>query len=314
MRIDRLGTRAWVLVASTLVVLSACASSREHAPPLPNEIATGGASSSADAGGDWTTSDAGGSESVETAAGGATGARGGAPSANGGSRNTSGAYGAGGRVSTGSGGTGAGGKASTGGGGTATGGRSGAGGTGTGGAGTGGSAAVPCLPKKTLIGNTASYSAADLEQYRGFTEIQGNVYIGGNVNIAQTDISSLEALGCLETLVGEMTILDSPNLKNLYGLGNLSSAISLKVADLQALETLDGLGHLSLSDTLLVERNPALVSLGRTIVRASQLVILYNPGLTWCETTYFFNSLKNAPLCDCDTFGGCSVPSKDGGL
>jgi hypothetical protein len=195
----------------------------------------------------------------------------------------------------GTGGRSAGGQLNTGG--LSTGGQPSTGGAGGGSGGTGGR-----CPARVLTGDVTALDESDVGALYGYTEITGALYIGTNISTPVNNTKSLESLQCLETVGGEITILETPGLTSLAGLENLRSAESLKISDMPGLTTLAGPTALTLTSTLLVERNATLTALGSGIVAAPDIYLDGNDILTQCEIDRFLATVQ-ASTCTCTGTG-----------
>ena len=267
-----------------VLILSACSSGSERPPPLVESIGAGGgdtADSSVRSGGRSRDASAG-----EQSGGGVDGGS-----------DTDGQVGTGGRSNTG-------GQSNTGGTFPATGGANGTGG-GTQSGGQGGAGGTP--PEQcragVLTGDATAIDQLDVWLLQGYTRITGNLYIGTRPGGLVNDATSLYALECLETVGGEITIVDIPLLTSLSGLENLKSALSLKITNMPELTTLADLTALTLTNTLLVEGNAALTTLGSGIVAAPNIVIDGNDSLTQCEIDRFSATMSSS-ACACTGIAG----------
>ncbi|MGV6832730.1 MAG: hypothetical protein ACWA5P_14355 [bacterium] len=94
----------------------------------------------------------------------------------------------------------------------------------------------------------------------GYTEIIGNLYIGGeeynNAPGETTNITNLSILSSLTHVSEDVVIVDSGLLQNLNGLDNLSLLGSLYLANNEGLENLNGLQNLIEVDNLLIKGSP----------------------------------------------------------
>lgn len=170
-------------------------------------------------------------------------------------------------------------------------------------------APVGCT-RGTLTGAADIFSQADIADFAGYTRITGSLYVGTNISIAFTNVSSLQALECLEVVEGEVTILESPELVDLTGLENLESAEALKISFNSGLESLNGLTNLSLgSGGLLVRSNPALTELTDGIVALEPMGtvdILNNSSLPDCAAEALATSLGTTCSCSGNGTGTCN--------
>lgn len=141
----------------------------------------------------------------------------------------------------------------------------------------------PC-DRGVLQGSINANSQLELEAARGYTEVTGALYIGTNIQVQRTNVSTLSPLGCLERVGGLFTILESPLLVDLTGLERLEFVSDFRISSNAGLLSLDGPQQLTVED-LLVRDNPSLVSLGTGIVGATTLQIFDNPSLPQCEVT-----------------------------
>jgi len=93
--------------------------------------------------------------------------------------------------------------------------------------------------------------------YPGCTEIEGDVYIGGD------DIANLDGLLVLTSIGGHLRIEYTSSLISLYGLNNISFiGGGLYIEDNDSLLNLNGLnGLVNINESLNIEKNPSLLSL-----------------------------------------------------
>jgi hypothetical protein len=206
---------------------------------------------------------------------------------NGGDGEQTGAAATGGSGSSGSGGSGgmsgSGGSGGVGGSG-GSGAVSGSGGSGAAsGSGGSGAASGGCVASSVYDDDFTALDQSTLRELQGYEVVSGDLYIGGNIDVLTTDVSSLEVLSCLKSVEGDFSILDSPNLVDLAGLEQLETVSRLSVVNNAGLETLAHLQELTVIGTLTVNDNPSLSELGEGIVTALSVVMNDNPSLAQCE-------------------------------
>lgn len=88
-----------------------------------------------------------------------------------------------------------------------------------------------------VIEGSLALDGVDLDPYRCVAAVGGDLTV---VNVA-----SLEGLGAVETVCGEVWIGDAPELSNLDGLSSLTRAGGLTVSNAARLTSLEGLSHLT---------------------------------------------------------------------
>jgi hypothetical protein len=164
-------------------------------------------------------------------------------------------------------------------------------------AGSGGTASSDTCRGDTRDSGLDVFAQATLEQLRGYRVVDGDLYIGGNINVTATDVSSLAALSCLETVTGHFSIFDSPDLRDLSGLERLTQVNRLSITNNVGLETLEQLNNLVVEDSLTVRNNPSLSVLGDGIVGASELAIGNNATLPQCLADALAERLGSACTC-----------------
>ncbi len=177
--------------------------------------------------------------------------------------------------------------------------------------------------------------------YSGCTEIEGDVFIegeinnlnglnvltsiGGNLSIGGTNLEYLSGLEALENIGGHCIIgwggmmgnFGNPYLASLTGLESLTTIVGgLNIAENDLLTNLNGLNSLISVDYLIITRNDLLSSLsGMNNIGAnslSYLAIYGNPSLSSCETACICNYLTN-PGGSINIFAnapGCNSPSE----
>ncbi len=108
----------------------------------------------------------------------------------------------------------------------------------------------------TWYGNYKIEDSTDLQALNGFTEITGNLRIGGPDYFSLSNIGNLEDLSNLTTIGGSLEIEDNWYLQSLDGLSNLTSiGGSLRISQ-NDLTSLDGLSNLtSIGGSLRISEN-----------------------------------------------------------
>ena len=95
----------------------------------------------------------------------------------------------------------------------------------------------------------------------------GYTAISGTLEIADSFVTSLEGLECLETIHGNLWIGCNPDLQNLDGLNGLTSVggylvVNCSGEDPTALQNIDALANVvSVGDALAISSNPYLLSI-----------------------------------------------------
>ena len=103
-----------------------------------------------------------------------------------------------------------------------------------------------------------------------FNVINGDILIGDY--FTSSDISNLAPLNSLESVSGNLTVVNSPNLTSLNGLSNITSVSQLRISDNASLTSIASLSNLSTIGSLLsIGYNSALTNL-------DGLENLTNPG------------------------------------
>jgi hypothetical protein len=184
---------------------------------------------------------------------------------------------------------------------TGAGGSAGAAGTGgtagTSNGGSGGTGSSDLCQGGTWEGDFTAYEQAGLSDLSGYSEVTGDLYIGGNIDLTTTDVSSLGALSCLETVTGFISIFDSPALVDLSGLEALRQAGRLSVTNNAGLVSLEGLNELVITGSLTVRSNPSLLTLGAGVLGTSAVVIGDNAALPQCVADAFAEQLGQECTC-----------------
>lgn len=109
-------------------------------------------------------------------------------------------------------------------------------------------------------GNYTITSQEDIDAIQGYSEISSHLIIGGDSN-NPTALTSLEGLECLHT-VRSLTISDNPQLEDLKGLDNLTTARGdLIIEDNGTLKNITHLANLTAIEKLNITNNESLLSI-----------------------------------------------------
>jgi hypothetical protein len=134
------------------------------------------------------------------------------------------------------------------------------------------------------MGSALVRTAADLPALRDIEQIDGNLYIEGD-----DTITSLDDLGCLRVLRGELLIRNNPRLQSLAGLARLehlestqAAAGTLSIVENAALSDLTLPALTSVAHRIHICGNPSLSELRpiSKLTHARQISIIYNPALS----------------------------------
>jgi hypothetical protein len=150
-----------------------------------------------------------------------------------------------------------------------------------------------------------AYSQTDVQQLSGYTRVTGQFYVGTSSSTSATDVTSLSALGCLQVVEGDFTILESPLLTNLQGLERLEEVAKFTISTNAGLETLEGPTALVVLGVLHIRANGALRSLSQGILDAADLYINENPLLPQCRAEAFAASMGLSCQCEGNAASPC---------
>ncbi len=185
---------------------------------------------------------------------------------------------------------------------------------------------TPTCEERSFEGSIRVSSLEDLAMLEGVTELVGTL------EIAESDLECIDALGCLRLVAGDVRILDNASLRSTAGLaavedigsGNFGSATgSVVVSQNAQLEVLEGFDHVRRIDGgITVWQNPALreVLAFQSLRRLELLSLNSNEeleslvGLHALERLEDCNVNQNATLCISEVFEVCGDvdPPADG--
>lgn len=185
---------------------------------------------------------------------------------------------------------------------------------------------TPTCEERSFEGSIRVRSVDDLAMLEGVAEIVGTL------EIAESDVECLDALGCLRVVAGDVRILDNASLRSTAGLaaiedigsgdfGNASGSVVVSQND--QLEVLEGFDDVRRIDGgITVWQNPALreVLAFGSLRRLELLSLNSNPaleslvGLHALERLEDCNVNQNATLCISEVFEVCGDvdPPADG--
>lgn len=185
---------------------------------------------------------------------------------------------------------------------------------------------TPTCEERSFEGSIRVSSVEDLAMLEGVTEIVGTL------EIAESDLECIDALGCLRVVAGDVRILGNASLRSTTGLaavedigsGNFGSASgSVVVSQNDQLDVLEGFDDLRRIDGgITVWQNPTLreVLAFQSLRRLQLLSLNSNPeleslvGLHTLERLEDCNVNQNATLCISEVFEVCGDvdPPADG--